>query len=71
MVSAKYINVSFKQFLDIFLVKAYSMFILNVCQANGLFAFLCNKIILIFWIVLGTRKEEIITTFLVIGFKYI
>lgn len=69
MVGAKYLNVSFKQMLDIFLVKAYSMFILNICQANGLFAFLFNKIFLIFWIVLGRRKEEIITTFLVIGFK--
>lgn len=48
MVSAKYLIVSFKQMLDIFLVKAYSMFILNICQANGLFAFLFNKIILIF-----------------------
>lgn len=58
MVSAKYLNVSFKQMLDIFLVKAYSMFILNICQANGLFAFLFNKIILIFLDSIRKEKRE-------------
>lgn len=71
MVSAKYLNVSFMQMLDIFLVKAYSMFILNICQANGLFAFFVIRLFWFFWIVLGRRKEDLDTTFLVISFKYI